>query len=67
MEIILTSHRVQHYREEVNDRGPGENLVLLDERRDKAKIKAATYKGKTEHYLNKRVRPSIRRTVCGRS
>lgn len=57
MKISIPSHKVQHYSEEVNYKLLKENLNLMDERREEIEIKAVTYKRRTKHYFNKKVKP----------
>lgn len=57
VEVGSPSFRIQHYNPEFNDEGLKLHLDLLEERRERAKIKTNAYKEKTARYYNKTVKP----------
>ncbi|XP_071737409.1 uncharacterized protein [Rutidosis leptorrhynchoides] len=55
-EILVPTHRVASFEEEVNDDALGENLNFIEERRLMAAIREANNKQQIAKYYNKRVR-----------
>ncbi|XP_071718038.1 uncharacterized protein [Rutidosis leptorrhynchoides] len=55
-EILVPTHRVANFEEEVNDDALGENLNFIEERRLMAAIREANNKQQISKYYNKRVR-----------
>ncbi|GKV21714.1 hypothetical protein SLEP1_g31668 [Rubroshorea leprosula] len=57
VEIGVLSFRVTHFDEERNGQLLGENLDLLAEVREEARLRTLVYKQKLANFYNKRVRP----------
>ena len=56
LEIGLPTDRVLHFNEEETETDMRANLDLLQERREVAALRQATYKSQTEKYYNRRVK-----------
>ncbi|GAV86578.1 hypothetical protein CFOL_v3_30008 [Cephalotus follicularis] len=57
VEIGVQSPRVVHFSEENNEEGLSNLLDLVEELKDKAAIKVATYQQRVSRYYNKKVNP----------
>ncbi|GAV78836.1 hypothetical protein CFOL_v3_22301 [Cephalotus follicularis] len=57
VEIGVHSPRVVHFNEANNEEGLRNLLDLVEELRDKATIRVATYQQRASRYYNKRVNP----------
>ena len=55
-ELSARSLRVTDFEEQSSNEGIRQNLDLLEEKREEAHLRQATYKSKTETYYNRRVR-----------
>ncbi|GAV79843.1 hypothetical protein CFOL_v3_23306 [Cephalotus follicularis] len=57
VEIVVHSPRVVDYNQAENEEGLRAGLDLVEELRDKASIRVATYQQRVSRYYNKRVNP----------
>ncbi|CAL8167598.1 unnamed protein product [Prunus armeniaca] len=56
VEIGMATHRVEVFQAEANDNQMNFNLDLVDERRDHAQLRNASYQQRVARYYNSRVK-----------
>jgi hypothetical protein len=57
VKIGSPSFRIQHYNPGFNSEGLKLHLDLVEEKRDKARVRTSAYKEKAARYYNKKVKP----------
>ena len=59
LEVGTPSHRVANYNDQANSPGLRENLDLIDEVREAARVKLVEYQRRMARYYNSQVRPRV--------
>lgn len=55
VEVDVPTYQVHHYEQNYNNRRQEEQLDLIEEIQDEAKLTMTAYKKRVEHYFNQRV------------